>query len=562
MTGEQDTSPSRTVLFVSSNGAGMGHLTRLMALARRASEHVRPIFLTLSTALPVVRHAGYLVEYVPQRDVAGMSYGDWHTLLRERMSEIISTHGVEAVVFDGTHVYEGLLDARRDHPDLPFTWSRRALWKPESPEWNLEASDAFDLVIEPGDLAEEFDRGPTVPLRHQAHRVGPVLLLDEDELLPRPEARTELGLDVDGTAALVQLGAGNINDISTTVGLVVQRLRGVDGLQICLAQASIADDAVTEAGVKRVSVHPLARYLRAFDIAVAAAGYNTFHELLTYAVPTILVPNLETATDDQHARARFAERAGAALALPEPNPRSFADQLQRILDPDVREQMRERARAVAQPNGARAAMSLIEERLRPQRRETAETPPTASGTARDATAPGRRSPPARGIVGRVWRWLLGLAGRLVKSADERYRHLPRPVKRVVLPLVRPVARRLRPARTAPTVMIVLGDRSGEDRDEILEVVTSRTSGPGRLHPVIVTSVDDLAPLRRRGLTFEYVVPEGDWPSDPAGPWEQHLGRRLATIVRAHRVDHILHLSADTSTALALDLLEALVPSGA
>ena len=35
------------VLFISSNGVGLGHLTRLMAVARRL-KHAHPIFLTMS----------------------------------------------------------------------------------------------------------------------------------------------------------------------------------------------------------------------------------------------------------------------------------------------------------------------------------------------------------------------------------------------------------------------------------------------------------------------------------------------------------------------------------
>ena len=51
------------ILFVSSNGTGLGHLTRSMAIARRL-ERLEPLFLTLSGAAPVVREQGFPVEYV------------------------------------------------------------------------------------------------------------------------------------------------------------------------------------------------------------------------------------------------------------------------------------------------------------------------------------------------------------------------------------------------------------------------------------------------------------------------------------------------------------------
>ena len=44
---------------------------------------------------------------------------------------------------------------------------------------------------------------------------------------------------------------------------------------------------------------PLSRRFRAFDLAVSAAGYNSFHELLRFGVPTLFIPNQDTALDDQ-----------------------------------------------------------------------------------------------------------------------------------------------------------------------------------------------------------------------------------------------------------------------
>jgi predicted glycosyltransferase len=40
------------VMFVSSNGTGLGHLTRSMAIARRLDREIEPLFVTLSRAAP------------------------------------------------------------------------------------------------------------------------------------------------------------------------------------------------------------------------------------------------------------------------------------------------------------------------------------------------------------------------------------------------------------------------------------------------------------------------------------------------------------------------------
>ena len=55
---------------------------------------------------------------------------------------------------------------------------------------------------------------------------------------------------------------------------------------------------------------PLSRRFRAFDLAVSAAGYNSFHELLRFGIPTLFIPNQDTALDDQQGRAQFAADRG------------------------------------------------------------------------------------------------------------------------------------------------------------------------------------------------------------------------------------------------------------
>ncbi len=82
----------------------------------------------------------------------------------------------------------------------------------------------------------------------------------------------------------------------------------------------------------------MSRYFAAFDAAVAAAGYNAYHELIALGVPSLFVPMARN-TDDQPARARHAERAGIGLAAEGP------------ADPELEA----RARAPARPGRARCA---------------------------------------------------------------------------------------------------------------------------------------------------------------------------------------------------------------
>ena len=350
------------VLFVSSNGAGMGHLTRLLAMASRSSEQVEPMFFSLSQAVPVVATYGYPWEYCPSRGDLGIATNEWNGMFAGRFREVVRTFRPDALVFDGTWPYRGLIEARADFPQLLYVWSRRGMWRAETESSQLRHAATFDLVVEPGEFAAAYDRGPTAG-RDDATRVGPITLVEPDQLLDREAARAELGIEGDAPALLVTLGAGNINDTTSALDVVADAAIA-QGWDVYATKAPIARGrGPARTDVRTLSVYPLARYLRAFDGAVAAAGYNSYHEMIMAAVPTVFVPNLETMTDDQLARARFAEEAGVGICLSDVTPPAAADAIGRLSEEAVRAAMH--ARAADYPaNGAGPAMTAIEALLR------------------------------------------------------------------------------------------------------------------------------------------------------------------------------------------------------
>lgn len=303
-----------TALFIGPNGAGLGHLTRLMALARRSRNLWNPHFLTFSMAAGVVESQGFPVTYVPSRSVTGSTSTTWHTALAERLDDLLAEIRPSVVVIDSTEPYRGLLMCLRDHPEIPVVWSRRGMWKAGVSNAMIESGeDFFDLVIEPGDLASESDSGATK--RSTAARpVGPITFLDGDELHSRSVARELLGV-VDGeTAVLIQLGAGNINDTTDELQAVLEGLTDFTAVRPFVVKGPItASLGSNDAHVTELAHFPLAQLMPGFDLAVAAAGYNTFHELMLAGVPTVLLPNTATITDDQEARARWAATRGLAV---------------------------------------------------------------------------------------------------------------------------------------------------------------------------------------------------------------------------------------------------------
>ncbi len=349
------------VLICTTNGTGMGHLTRGMAIGRRLPEGLAAVLFTLSQAAPVARRQGFLTEYFHAAGTAGTSKPDWNLAYRRRLESLLATYDPAVVLFDGVHPYLGLLDVATSsaHRHRRFVWSRRGLWQPGKGGQAIDRGRFFDVVLEPGDVAEAADRGLSAERRDEAVVVDPITLLDADELLDRDAARDALGLDRDATWALVQLGTGALADPASRLGIAAAALSAI-GVRLAFVESTIARQRTAlPPGATGIEVYPLARYLKAFDLAVTAAGYNIVHEVCVAALPTILSPIATSHLDDQVARARYLEAEGMARCWQEPTRAAFEAHLARLATPERRAAVAGRLAAAAFPNGAGQAAHLL-----------------------------------------------------------------------------------------------------------------------------------------------------------------------------------------------------------
>ena len=352
----------RRILFVTSNGVGMGHLTRMLAVARRCPQPLEPVFLTLSQAIKLVREQGFLVEYLPYHGLLGCDVQHWNQCLHAEINELIAFYEPPVLVFDGNVPYQGLIDALRDNPDVWSAWCRRGMWQPGRGADAIARERHFDAVVEPRDLAGDHDRGLTLLSRSRTRLVDPIRLLDAGDLLPQREARDALRIDANRPAVLLQLGAGNNYDYATLRRSAIALLRDRYDADVRVAEWPIAEQPLElPQGVRALSEFPLSRYLRAFDLALSAAGYNSFHELLLAGVPAIFVPNEHPQQDDQLARALFAERHGLGACVRVRDIYRLSACIDRLLRSDERQRIAERCATLDQSNGARQLATFIEE---------------------------------------------------------------------------------------------------------------------------------------------------------------------------------------------------------
>lgn len=483
--------PAPRVLFATSNGTGLGHLNRAMAIARRLPDGSDVSILTLSQAAPVVARSGFDVDYMAsyRRPASGTDRA-WNLRLRSLLEQVLAERRPDVVVFDGVHPYRALTHVLSARGAPPSIWCRRPLWREDSGVAPLRRAGAFDVVLEPGELAAGADRGPTVALRPQAVRVDPIVYLDRDELLDRRRAADELGLDPERRCALVNLGQGG--RVDEVVARSLRALAARPELQVAVLRSSIAAGVPVPAGVIALeATFPMSRYFRAFDLAIAAAGYNAYHELIALGVPSLFVP-MTRDTDDQAARARWAAEQGLALALSGAGDEALEGRIEELCDPGRAADLARAGERAWSGNGAAGAAELVA-----------------------AVAAGSAKAPATRDRGRLNRWL-----RL--SSHPLGPTLPLAAALGARDLIR------HPDRRAPHLAILA---LAVPDDELLGRLRAVIGSGAPERVLVLTDSLAFADLRELGVAFERLPLRS---ADPRPGELAALRRRVGVLLRRRR----------------------------
>ena len=301
------------LLFFNINGSGLGHLSRCLAYARRLKGRAEVVFFSLASALEIIHDMGFEADYFVSEYWSNSHISAWNNELAVRVGLMLEELQPDAVLFDGTWPFHGLMDACRTRKVPLRIWSNRGLHKKDFAPVPVSESE-FDLVIRPGELGTEFnvEREPR-PGRKVA--TPPVTLLRDDELLSREAARDALGLEADGRYVLLSLGPGNLKRVDDIGAGLIAEFQN-QGFDVVWAKAPITvEDVEVPDSVRQVAVYPLVRYMRAFDAFAGAAGYNTCCEVAQSGVPSLIVPNTMVA-DDQLTRAGMLSAHAPVVVSP------------------------------------------------------------------------------------------------------------------------------------------------------------------------------------------------------------------------------------------------------
>ncbi|MGZ3478366.1 MAG: hypothetical protein ACXVCJ_27960, partial [Polyangiales bacterium] len=350
--------PLRVVCYA-VNGTGVGHLTRLLAIARWLRRYsvalgrkVEVWFLTSSEADALVFSEGFAAFKIPSKTIVTEAGIDrttylalakqwvWHTLGLLRPDLFI----VDTFPRGSFGELIGALDLCR-HAAF--------VYRPVRPE--VAAKPDFQAMLTLYDLlvVPETDTEVQVPerVRDRLVHVGPVVSRERWELIPRSVARERLGVREDQRCVFVSAGGGGDRDAEAQIASTLHALADDPEISVVVGTGPLYRGRP----FPHVTSLPgrAAEWSLAFDAAVCAAGYNTFGEMMFAGVPTAFLPQ-EKLADDQRARAELAAQRGAAALLePSSDVRAVVRELM------ARPNAREAARSLVPENGARVAAAEL-----------------------------------------------------------------------------------------------------------------------------------------------------------------------------------------------------------
>lgn len=352
------------VLFITSNGSGMGHLTRLAAIAEAGD--FDSSFLSLSSAAGVLAKQGYSVTQVESQSTSGLSWPEWNRRFSGVLRASLESERPDVVVFDGIWVFRGVHE-QVHAAGLPLVWVCRGLWKRDSDRTQVQRwRDVADELILPseGALIPEDEVGPVAPA--EGTRVNPIVYSGAFTQRVRADALQDLDFPENRRYVLIQLGSGALGSRDHLEAAAVSAVLelGSDWQPVVLRSPLRNTPKSVPVGAISLECYPVAHALAAFEFSVTSAGYNTVHEHVAARHPAVYVPDLNMLTDDQMRRARAIAEAGAGLLVHEVH--EIGHTVKSMASETLRDGIRSRMIDLACPSGAEDAAKEISMQARRQ----------------------------------------------------------------------------------------------------------------------------------------------------------------------------------------------------
>ena len=308
------------VLFMPTNGVGLGHARRCSLIAAEMPARPKPAFAAFPSCLPMLQEGGFPCLPLVSRSPLHAAPHANDILNYLRLGRALARGQV--LVFDGGYIFDSVFRQVLEK-GLRAIWIRRGLWRPgQAARIPPEREAIFERIIVPLEAFDELNH--TLPGTPAIRNVGPIFRRLPQEARSaaarealRADLRRRFGRPF-RRLVVSMLGGGEASDRSAQLQILcAEAARHDDWLHLMLAWpgARIAAPLLNWPNSHVVHTMHALELAQATDAVVSAAGYNSFHELLHHRIPTLFLPQSAPYLDDQARRAEAAAERGLALAL-------------------------------------------------------------------------------------------------------------------------------------------------------------------------------------------------------------------------------------------------------
>lgn len=351
------------------NGSGMGHLTRVLAimrwmrrLARLSGIALDGYVLTTSEADGLALNEGFAAWKIPSKTAiraAGIQKEDYMRLARQWVWHSLGLVKPDIFLVDTFPAgsFGELLNALDSAAKRVFIHRamREDVEQSEIVQAMLPLYDRILFPVEPG--ARARDVSPKVAAR--TRYIGPVMLRSSDEMRPREQARNRLGIPPDKLGVWITAGGGGDPNAESGIRATTRHLETERDLHLVIGAGPLyRGEPLRGPNITWTTDFNAAEDFSGIDMAISAAGFNSFYELLHAGVPTAFYAQ-EKIADEQSRRMHAAADAGCGLALATqfgvPREEDVLAAVEFLRDPARRAALSEKATEFVPGNSAREA---------------------------------------------------------------------------------------------------------------------------------------------------------------------------------------------------------------
>jgi UDP-N-acetylglucosamine--N-acetylmuramyl-(pentapeptide) pyrophosphoryl-undecaprenol N-acetylglucosamine transferase len=314
-----------SALFYAINGRGLGHLTRLLAVARAARELCSALDVVADFEIVTTSEASFICDDFPvyklpsktavndsfdRRSTSGQPQRDRYVQRAKLMvSNLVAAKAPDLLVLD-TVPYGAFQELAflRSYAKATAYIYRHLDQESASSDLVQRHLELFDRIVVPDDESRSDEYPASRAALRKLSFVGPIHGFDKSQAWDGPRVRAYFR--VPPGKRLIYVSAGGGGDGRAWLETVIAAVAADDENFV------LAGYGPLHRGERRYghNVVPLtepsvSRYFPGVDAAISAAGYNSYQELLAAGVPTLFFAQ-QKGLDRQDLRIREGVAAG------------------------------------------------------------------------------------------------------------------------------------------------------------------------------------------------------------------------------------------------------------